>query len=1786
MKRWKQTLKRTVAGLVAAVIVTGSLDITTLVVSAEEQVMSIEEQPVTVELPTETYDLPQIETSAQFLSLFALDESGELALKEGNYANWIDRIDATGADYVETFYGWLEDNSNPATIVSNPTAAALYDPVGNTTGELVSRDSDKDNIDDTYLYLVKEFTGSDTYNYTGDSNADAAAARNAVSDDLSANGNEAFAYITGVYSAFDRDHPEVFWLTGASKMQYSASYSYSKGTVNYNQWVYFVLKTPTFDIRDESYQDTDTLMEAVNDTLVKADSDKAKVLAGVLEGADTYETVRYFNEWLTKNNCYNSDVNNAGHDARECTSALSGSTGTTGPVCEAYARAFKVLCDASSIPCVLVDGTAINSSGSGPHMWNYVQMDDDKWYAVDVTWNDPTVSGVTSAVSGRENENYFLVGSETVIGGMSFIASHPVSNTVTTNGVAFTNGPLLEESSYVYVDLKTPLNADDVALSDNSVTFNGTEQKPTVTVAGLTEGVDYTVTFPEDMTSAGEKTIKVVGKGAYKGSVEVVFTINKATVDTLSIAGFAGNVQQNEAVTKVYDGTKKYVGPAVLEINMMDSNAHKIVSVIPGEDCTAEMEYTTANVGCKEFTLSITISEELAGNFTNNKTTFEQAYDNMQSIITARPITVTAENQVVPVGGVLDGSKVTVGGGYGLLDGHTISATFEEADTSLIGEQTLTIDTITVTDAEENDVTANYSVTGKVAGILEVKRHTHEWQYTASGNVITAHCISDFGTCSDSEQEMVIVEPTEGLVYDKKAKLATIEGTIDGVDEPEIVYEGELLVDGKPVNAGEYTAKIAVGGVEAVSDIFVIGQADAPGVAWPTASGLVYGQTLAESVLSGGSMEYGTFAWEDATAIPTTGESAYNVVFTPTELTVRNYKNMEVTKQPVSVKVIQATPTYPNPIHLTAKYGQTLKQVALPEGWSWDAPETSVGNVGTKEFAATYTPEDIANYNIVQKNLSVKVEPFALSVTGVTAENKIYDGTNAVKITGVTLSGVLSGDEVFVSLEGLTGTVSSADVGDYDAVVLPEMILRGAASSNYTLVQPAQALPVQVSIWKSEASITLKKDVYRKVYGDEAFSIAEDIMVVGDAKLVYSVSNGLDSKGQPKAADDIVAVTEDGLVTILGSGSVTVTLSMEETVNYFAVSQTISIQVMAWDEISQNGFFVKSMDIQTYTGNAIKPEPEVYDGNGELRLEKGRDYTISYKNNKKAYTLKEGDNGFDAKKAPAIIIKGKGNYDQTLTVYFTIQPKDIADLDDTSVVAEDIVLEENGKTQKKAPVVKFHNKKLGKADVEVTYPAGGTGAYVAPGTYPIIITGKGNFTGSRTVNLIIAKKGASLAKASIGKIPVQEFDGVNAVELDEKELIVTAKVNGKKEILKKGVHYNVEYTNNKAIGTATVTVRAIEGSGFAGFKKASFKIAGVSIAKARVEGIEDKKYTGSAQETELKVSLGNVLAEGKDYVVTYSKNTNVGTATVTIQGIGKYTGTIKKTFKITGANIADLVTVKDGEMSAKYVKGGAKPSLELVFNGKILTEGKDYIVTYKNNKSVYTAKAGEAGYDDKKAPILTIKGKGNFAGSVSRTFVITGRSLTDAEVTATMSVADKAVSDKKGGYISKVVIIDADGKTLKEGTDYSAPVYTMLNEKNETVVLTKEDTAPVGSVITVSVAGMGAYEDATGKVLTATYRITAKDFTKAKVQGIQKKYTGKKVELTANDFLNEDGTSKVTVGGESLAYGKDFEVVPGSYKNNLKKGTATVTIRGLGEYGGTKTVKFKIGARSLWLWWL
>ena len=79
-------------------------------------------------------------------------------------------------------------------------------------------------------------------------------------------------------------------------------------------------------------------------------------------------------------------------------------------VCSGYAAAFKLMCDRYRIPCIHVSGMV----EGGGHAWNYVQLEDGNWYAVDSTWADGESSvDYTYFLVGKNSKNRFDLPFET-----------------------------------------------------------------------------------------------------------------------------------------------------------------------------------------------------------------------------------------------------------------------------------------------------------------------------------------------------------------------------------------------------------------------------------------------------------------------------------------------------------------------------------------------------------------------------------------------------------------------------------------------------------------------------------------------------------------------------------------------------------------------------------------------------------------------------------------------------------------------------------------------------------------------------------------------------------------------------------------------------------------------------------------------------------------------------------------------------------------------------------------------------------------------------------------------------------------------------------------------------------------------------------------------------------------------------------------------------------------------------------------------------------------------------
>ena len=159
-------------------------------------------------------------------------------------------------------------------------------------------------------------------------------------------------------------------------------------------------------------------------------------IARQLEGKTDYEKIREVHNWLIENIEYDVAL-----EADEPYS-ISGALTEGKAVCEGYARSFKYIMDELRIPCVLVSGTGTNSNGeTESHAWNYVQLD-GKWYAIDVTWDDPIILG-NGYVTDDTYYKHFLKGENT------FMKTHKPDGYLSQNSMEFTF-PELSKEDYVY----------------------------------------------------------------------------------------------------------------------------------------------------------------------------------------------------------------------------------------------------------------------------------------------------------------------------------------------------------------------------------------------------------------------------------------------------------------------------------------------------------------------------------------------------------------------------------------------------------------------------------------------------------------------------------------------------------------------------------------------------------------------------------------------------------------------------------------------------------------------------------------------------------------------------------------------------------------------------------------------------------------------------------------------------------------------------------------------------------------------------------------------------------------------------------------------------------------------------------------------------------------------------------------------------------------------------------------------------------------------------------------
>ena len=508
-----------------------------------------------------------------------------------------------------------------------------------------------------------------------------------------------------------------------------------------------------------------------------------------------------------------------------------------------------------------------------------------------------------------------------------------------------------------------------------------------------------------------------------------------------------------------------------------------------------------------------------------------------------------------------------------------------------------------------------------------------------------------------------------------------------------------------------------------------------------------------------------------------------------------------------------------------------------------------------------------------------------------------------------------------------------------------------------------------------------------------------------------------------------------------------------------------------------------------YTGQAIEPKgiavedtdlPVPDQGNAAQRrsvqLTNGMDFDLSYANN------------VSAGKA-SIIVTGKGNYTGSRVAYFNIVSSAVdgnntwdgssegtGSISDgtTTIAAADIQLGYDNSAYncmmyngyERIPTVTIN----GKSSNDFIITASNN---IRPGIATLTITGNGNnYTGSITKTYEI--KADLSTYGMISAIADQDYTGYQITPY----VIVTCGGN----YLNQGSDYSVSYLNNVNVGKATVMVTAASNSYYVGTVNGSFNISNTAGGMEITGYASTYTYTGYAITPDVVVMMnGNLLNRGTDYVVSYSNNTNVGTATMTVTGIGSYSGTKTINYAIEAKNIENCLTTAVG--SYQYSGSSYTPSVTVTDSstGKTLVAGSDYTITYSNNTNPGTASI-----------TLTALSK-NYSGSKVIPFKITSAAVSGLRTSSIKNNSMK-LSWSKQEYADGYQICNSSNRVVATTTKNS---YTVKGLTSCTTYKFKVRSYVENADGSVSYGNFSTAVSA--KTLLNTPKLTAKSTGKGKV---------------------------------------------------------------------------------------
>ena len=1255
--------------------------------------------------------------------------------------------------------------------------------------------------------------------------------------------------------------------------------------------------------------------------------------------------------------------------------------------------------------------------------------------------------------------------------------------------------------------------------------YDGEEHKnkPTVTDTKtdrtLVEGTDYELSYSDDVTNAGKVTVTVKGIGNYSGETTTNYQITKRDVTLTS--GSASRVYNKEAltngeVTVSGDGFAKDEG-ATYDVTGSQTEVGESKNTFKYE-LKSNTKASNYNIEVKFGDLKVTAQDgEVVVTITGHSDSVE--YDGNEKSVSGYDVAITEGSKYTTDDFTFNGTaeaKGTEAGTYlmGLnADQFTNTNTNYEKVTFIVNDGSLTItpksinpddekNGITVTDPENSIYDGNEHINGLT--VTDAKLNTTlaegtDYTLTYSGDLINVGTVTitikgignytgEFTkTYQILPREYTVTTNTDSKVYDGNP--LTAGGTVNNLVKDETV---NLTMTGSQTNVG-------------TSD---------------NTYELKFEGTAKAKNYTHGKDSIGTLTVTKKSIVPdgpNTPEEKKTGI-TVTDPKDSKYDGEEHRNKP--------------------KVEDTKTKATLKEGTDYELSYSEdVTNAGT----VTVTVTGIGNY---EGSFEVTYEITKRHVTLTSADDeKVYDGSALTNDT------VTVGGDKFAKKEGATYNVTGMQIEKGSSKnTFTYTLNEGTLAGNYNIETFEGTL--KVTAFENEVVVTIKGNKDTVTYDGNPHSVEGYVITDISNKLYKAEYIGV--KGYARAEGTAAGTYKMNLTAQQFSNTSAsfdkVTFKVEDG------SLTISPKSITPDgpdtpDEKKTGITVTKPSDSKYDGEEHKNKPTVTDTKTNRTLVEGTDYELSYSKD----VINAG--------TVTVTVTGIGNYEGSFEVTYEITKRNVTLTSGSASKVYD-------KTALTNDTVTVSGEGFAK-DEGATYKVIGSRTKVGTSKNTFTYELKSN-TKASNYNIEV-KFGELKVTAQDGEVVVTITGHSDSVEYDGNE----KSVSGYDVAITEGSKYTTDdFTFNgtaEAKGTEAGTyLMGLNADQFTNtntnYEKVTFIVndGSLTITPKSINPDDEKNgitvtdpensiYDGNEHINGLTVTdakLNTTLAEGTDYTLTYSGDLiNVGTVTITIKGIGNYTGEFTKTYQIlpreytvttnTDSKVYDGTALTAGGKVSGIVKG---ETVDFTITGSQTSVGTSDN-TYELN---WTGSAKESNYKHGKDSIgtLTVKAK---------SIVPDGPNTPDEKKTG-ITVSDPSDS-KYDGKEHREVLTVQDTKTDKK----------LVADKDYSVTYS-DDLVNAGTV-TITIEGIGNY---TGS-FTKTYEITKRSVTLTSATA-SKTYDGQaltstSITVSGDGFVKGEGATYNVTGTQtavgnsanSFEYKLNENTLASNYDITKVVGTLTVT---------------------------